>query len=87
MRNEKEVQELKEKLEKLTGFIADFGLSKELDKADMTFANDVCDALGWVLGEISTENFESDSYLNLVNLQQVAKEIEKRTGKKLQDYE
>ena len=85
MRSETETRKLKEKIDKLTGFIADFGSQSEYKKADMTYANDTSDALSWVLGEISTEHFEGESYLGLANLQQVAEGIEKRTGKKLQD--
>ncbi len=87
MRSETEIRELKGKLDKLTGFIADFGSQSENKKADMTYANDTSDALSWLLGEISTEHFEGDGYLGSANLQQVAEEISKRTGKKLQDYQ
>lgn len=87
IRNEKEIKELKEELSKLTGFIADFGTDKEFQSSEMPFANDVVDALSWVLNEISTENFRSKAYLNIAALKEVAKGIERRTGKKLEDYE
>ncbi len=87
MRSETEIRELKGKIDKLTGFIAELALQGEYKKADMTYADDTSDALSWVLGEISTGHFEGESYLGLANLQQVAKGIEKRTGRKLQDYQ
>lgn len=88
MRSETETRELKEKIDKLTGFIADFGSQSEYKKAEYytTYANSTCDFLSWLLGEISTETFEGETFLGLANLQQVAEGIEKRTGKKLQDY-
>jgi hypothetical protein len=87
IRNEKELRELKEELSKLTGFIADFGTDKEFQSSEMTFANDVVDALSWVLNEISTENFRSEAYLSITALKEVANGIERRTGKKLENYE
>ena len=87
MRNEKEIQELKQELETLTGFIADFGTQEEFVNEDVGFSNDVTDAICWVLGETSTEDFRSDAYLNMANLKTIAKKIEERTGNKLEDYQ
>jgi len=87
IKTEKEIRELKEELSKLTGFIADFGTDEEFQSSEMPFANDVVDAFSWVLNEISTENFRSKAYLDIVALKEVAKGIERRTGKKLEDYE
>jgi hypothetical protein len=87
MRGEREIAELKDKLEKMTGFIADYGSEEEFNNKDVSYACDVIDALDWVLGLISTEHFLSDSYLNLAGLQKLVKEVEKRAGKKLQMYE
>jgi len=84
IRNEKEI---KEELSKLTGFVADFGTDKDFQSSEMPFANDVVDALSWVLDEISTQNFRSEAYLNIAALKEVANEIERRTGKVLEDYE
>jgi hypothetical protein len=45
------------------------------------------DALYRVLGEISTEDFRNDAYLNLMHLRETAMGVEKRTGKELDSYE
>ena len=84
MRSEKEVRKLKEELERITGFIGEFGTDKEFEA--VTYACDVSDALSWVLGEITTEQFLSDSYLNMEKLKRIIREIEKRTGKKLEEW-
>lgn len=87
VRDEKEIKELEEELSKITGFITDFGTDREFNDKDVGFSADVADALSWVLEGISTEHFRSSSYLNITDLQKVVKEIEKRTGRKLEDYE
>ena len=84
MRSEEEVRKLKEELEKITGFISEFGTDEELE--NIVFACDVVDALSWVLGEITTEQFLSDSYLNMEKLKRITREIEKRTGKKFEEW-
>jgi hypothetical protein len=86
MRSETETRELKEKIDKLTGFITDFGSQGEYKKAAMTYACNASDTLSWLLGEISTEDFEGEVYLGVANMQQIAEGIEERKGKKLQDY-
>lgn len=87
MQSEQEVKELKEELSKLTGFISEFGSTPEFQNKDVRFSCDVCDVLSWVLKEISTEHFKSDSYINLDKLKHIARAIEVKTGKKLNDYE
>jgi hypothetical protein len=89
MRDEREIRELKEKLDKLTAFITDYANENDYREAkrDVAFAADVSDALAWVLGEIPTKDFESEAYLRLAELQRIVNKIEKRTGKRLQDYE
>jgi hypothetical protein len=87
MRSEQEIKELAEELSRLTGFIVEFGTEKEFQSDDFKFCCNVSDTLYWVSGEIPTENFRSDSYLNLVELKKVVRGIEARTGKKLQEYE
>ena len=88
MRSEKELKELKEELEKLTGFIADNDIyQEEHEDKDTVFSNDVTNTISWVLEEIQTESFRSDSYLNIANLKKIAKKIEQKTNKKLEDYE
>jgi len=86
MRSEKELQELKQELETLTGFIVDFGTQQEFDNEDVRFSSDVTDALSWILEEIRTEDFRSDAYLNITKLHTIANKIEQRTGNKLGDY-
>ncbi len=87
MRSEQEIQQLKDGLDKLTGFIADYGPNDCLDKDEMTFANDMCDALSWVLEEISTEDLRGDQYLNIASLMVMSKQIEQQDGVTLDEYE
>jgi hypothetical protein len=87
MRSEQEIKELAEELSRLTGFIGEFGTKGEFQTDDFKFCCNVLDALYWVSGEILTENFRSFAYLNLAELKEVARGIETRTGKKLQEYE
>ncbi len=87
MRSKQELQQLKQELDRLTGFIADFGTQEEFESDGVTFGNDLSDAIAWVLGEISTEDLRSDAYLNMAGLEVIARKIEQRTGKKLEDYE
>ncbi len=87
MRSEQEIKKLVEELSRLTGFIGEFGTEEESQGDDVKFCCNVSDALYWVSGEISTERFRSDAYLNLVELRKVAREVEARTGKKLEEYE
>ena len=84
MRSEEEVRKLKEELERITSFISEFGTDEEFEGIE--FACDVIDALSWVLGEITTEQFLSDSYLNIEKVKRIIREIEKRTGKKLEEW-
>ncbi len=86
MRSEQVIKELIEKLEKLTGFISEHGNGGEFLNKDVRFSCNACDALSWVLGEIPTDRFTSDTHLNLFRLEHIARAIEKRTGKKLADY-
>lgn len=83
MRSQQEIRELMEKLEKLTGFIGEFGSLKELYNKDVQFACNASDVLSWVLGEITSERFISDAYVNFAHLEEIALMVERRTGKKL----
>ncbi len=80
MRTKNEIQQLKQELEILTGFITDYGIKEEIKNSN--YACDIIDALWWVLEEITTEHFESDAYLDLFKLRAIAENIEHRTGKK-----
>ena len=86
MKSEQEIRELVEELSKLTGFIGEFGTEEELQSDDFKYCCNVSDALGWVLGKISTEGVRSDAYLNLADLKEIARGIEARTGKKPEEY-
>jgi hypothetical protein len=87
MRSEQEIKELVKELSRLSGFIREFGTEEEFQSDGLKFCCNVSDALYWVSGEIPTENFRSDAYLNLAELKEVARGIETRTGKKLEEYE
>jgi len=82
MRNKNEIQELKQELEMLTGFIADYSTAQEFKDECNIYSSNVIDALIWVMEEEETERFRSDNYLHLVKLHAIAKKIEQRIGKK-----
>jgi hypothetical protein len=86
VRNLQEVRELKELLERITGFIADYGGEQYLDDPAFKYACDVADALAWVLGEIDTGKFTGPDYLNLDKLMTIVKEIEEKRGAKFGEY-
>ncbi len=82
MRTENEIQEIKQELETLTGFIADFGTEQEFKHKCVGYSCNVVDALCWVLSEIGTEGYKSDNYLDLAKLHAIVRKVEQRTGKK-----
>ncbi len=84
VRSEMELRELEIKLGKVTAFICEFGSDDECQNKDFDFACNVHDAICWVLGEIPTEDFRSDCYLNVAKLQTIVKKIEDRTEQKLE---
>lgn len=86
MRSEREIKELEEEISRLTGFIGDFGAEKEFENEDVKFSCNVSDALSWVLEEISTKYFRSEAYLNISSIRKIVKNVEKRTGKKFEEY-
>ncbi len=86
VRSPQDVRELKELLEHITGFIADYGEDEYLDDPAFTYACDVTDALAWVLGEIDTGEFTGTNYLNLDRLMAMVKEVEKKRGVKFSEY-
>jgi hypothetical protein len=87
MRTEQETRQLKEELEKLTGFIGEHGSPEQVASKDFQVACNTCDALAWVLGEIQTDHFKSDAHLNLEVLKNTATYIETTTGEKLANHE
>lgn len=76
MIDEVEIRGLQSRLEKFSDFIADYGSDNEFNNDAMEFANNICDALSWVIGEISTDDFKSEAYLNMLELETVANNIE-----------
>jgi hypothetical protein len=87
MRSEEEIRKLRGYLVRITHFISEFGNYGEYGSASWAYAWNVSDGLQWVLEEIDTAHFRSDAYLNLESLKQLARNIEERTGKRLEDYE
>jgi hypothetical protein len=86
MQSEQEIRELSEELSKLTGFIYENGSPEQISSRYLSFSCDVCDALAWVLGEITTDDFKSHTHLDLASLKNIAAYIETTTSRKLTDY-
>jgi len=82
---ENELRKIKDELERITGFIAEYGTKKDLCE-EWEYACNVCDVLSWILGGISTEDFLSEDYLNINKLREIVKQIESRTGQKFENY-
>ena len=86
MKAENDIQELKSELLQIIGFIEDYGTKEEAESAEVEFAGDVVDTLSWIVEEMSNEEFRDDPYLNMPQLRKTVKNIEERTGEKLQDH-
>jgi len=87
MRSETELRELIKKIDRLTGFVSEFGPTVKFAPDALKGYSELCgmsDGLGWVLGELPVEEVESGA---IADLMQWAKIIEERSGKKLDDYE
>jgi len=80
MRTEKEIQELQSELSQIIDFINDSGTDEESEDEDVNFANDVLDVIDWVLGEIATEDFKIEPYLNMDRLEEIVSNIKERIG-------
>ena len=65
MRTIEELKAVESELSKLTGFRNEYGYNKEVNNKDFDFACNVTDTISWVLMEIETEHFKSDSYINI----------------------
>ena len=87
MRDEKELRDLREKLEAYAGFIMSYGAGEESADKTVSFACDVYDALSWVLEEEPTEKFLSADFLNIKHLESLVRKIKKRTQNKFSDYQ
>jgi len=80
MRTEKEIRDLKAKLNKLSGYIVDVGKFDPTALKDLIFINDLSDAFSWVLEEILDKHFSTAGFIDLDGLERIAQGIEKRTG-------
>ncbi len=87
MRGENGIRALKEEVERLIKFIEDLGTKEESEDEDIDFANDVVDTLSWVLVDISNKDFRKDPYLNMTSLESIVKNIEERTGQRLEEHQ
>jgi hypothetical protein len=72
MRKEREIRELEQELERLVGFVGEYGPEGILQDKDFIFLCNVGDVLGWVLRKIATEGFRGDAYLNMDKLRRIA---------------
>ncbi len=72
MRTEEEIKILLNELENAVDVDSDEYYKVEDDK-DFKYLCNVMDAFGWVLGEISTGAFKSDSYINLDSIRRKTK--------------
>jgi len=79
MRTEKEIEELRDELSRMIDYVADFGSEKDIENEDVDFAHDVLDVIDWVLGEIETEDFKVEPYLNMAKLKEMVSSIEDKT--------
>ncbi len=79
MRTEKEIEELRDELSRMIDYVADFGSEKDIENEDVDFAHDVLDVIDWVLGEIETEDFKVEPYLNMARLKEIVSSIEDKT--------
>jgi len=82
VRCEEEVRKLKNELEEIVSFIGEYGDFKDLKDPNWIYACTVVDTLSWVLGEIDTEKFLSNAYLNMSKLRKIMNEIILKKGKR-----
>ena len=85
MRSEKEIKELKDELLEIIDFIVDNGTEEESEDEDVDFAHDVLDVLDWVLGEISTDDFKVEPYLNITVMNAIVEDIKTRAEEQTED--
>ena len=85
MRSEKEIKELKDELLEIIDFIVDNGTEEESEDEDVDFAHDVLDVLDWVLGEISTDDFKVEPYLNIATMNAIVEDIKTRAEEQTED--
>ncbi len=80
MRTEQEIEELKNELSRMVDYIVDFGSEKDMENEDVDFSHDVLDVIDWVLGEIETDDFKVEPYLNIARLEEIVSSIENKTA-------
>ena len=90
MRNEQELESLRDELNELVAYIMSYG-DEDLERVwnvdkNVSFACDAYDVLRWVLGEEPTDVFKSSDYLDIKYLKSLVRKIEKRTNKKFEDF-
>ena len=73
MRNQDEIQALIKELKNTVDVDNLEEYDRVANERDFNFLCDVLDTLSWVLGEIDTEDFKSEAYLNLDELKKKAK--------------
>ena len=79
MRTEQEIEDIRSELSQMIDYIVDFGSEKDIENEDVDFANDVLYVIEWVLGEIETEDFKVEPYLNMARLEEIVSSIEDKT--------
>lgn len=85
MRTELELRKLEAQLSRLTQFIAGTGNDREFKNKDFDFACNAQDTISWVLGEVTTEHFTGEGFIDIDTLQKIAYKIEIRTGVMMDD--
>lgn len=84
MRKEEEIEQLRNELEKILDFIAEFGDEKDFE--EVSYIDKVIDTLDWVLERITTLDILDQTHINMDRIKEIVKNIERRTGKKLEEY-
>ena len=65
MRSTVEIEKLRDLLGGIVDTLTEYGTEEEVGSFAFAYLCNVVDALNWVLGEITTENFLSNSYLDV----------------------
>ena len=78
MRDESELQNLRQTLAELTDFVQLYGSREEADFFENFYATITQDVIDWVLEEVSTEDFLKYRYLNIEQLRSAVHQIKYR---------
>jgi len=73
MRNDQEIKDMVNELENAVSVDDVEEYDRVAKDKDFKYLCNVLDTLSWVLGEISTEDFKSDAYINLDQVMKKAK--------------